>query len=156
MRSPLWLIAIITEMTEEESIVVDLLKTYFQKRNEVDIWAYQESEKRRSRGENNLEVFSELRPKLETIYNDFLTPKERKQTLAFNRIGSSPYFDPQFESIESVVTNNSKKITVRTIMSRNNSETPHEYVFLKVDGKWKLDNRKTYWKFKDKWESDML
>ena len=143
-------------MTEEESIVVDLLKTYFRKRNEVDIWAYQESERRKSIGANPVEVFAELKPKLESIYNEYLTSKERKQTLSYNRIGSSPYFDPECESIESVLTNNNKKITIRTVMSRNNSKTPHEYIFLKEEGKWKLDNRKTYWIFNEKWESDQL
>ena len=143
-------------MTEEENLVKELLLEYFRQRHECETWAYQEMERLKAAGEQYLSVFKELQPKLENIYNQFLTPKERKYTLAYNKIGSEPYFDPKHERIDSVTTRNKNRMVVRTTMSRNNSDQENEYIFLKKAGEWKLDNKKTYWEFKGKWESTML
>jgi len=143
-------------MTESEETVTQLLKSYFKKRNEIDIWAYSELERIKSEGEKFTKAFELLKPKLDSIYHEFLTKKERKRTLSYNNIGSEPKFDPLLEQIESVETKNRNRIIVSTLMERNDSKMPHQYVFLKENGTWRLDNRKTYWAFKEKWESAPL
>ena len=143
-------------MTEDETKVIEKLKDYFSKRYEWEDSAYKELQRLKELGENHFKVFKDFKPKLDEIYSNFLTTKERKYTLAYNKIGSEPYYDPKFEEIETTETKTKSKIIVRTKMNRNNSSQNNEYVFLKKDGLWKLDNKKTYWDFKEKWESTLL
>jgi hypothetical protein len=87
-------------MTEDEETVVRLLKDYFLKRNQLEVKAYQEMEILKEQGENSLKIFDSYRPELESIYNEFLTKKDRKYTLAYNSLSSEPKFDPEHERIE--------------------------------------------------------
>ena len=143
-------------MTEEENKVQTLLLEYFKQRFTWEDSAYKEFQRLKQTGENGLSVFKDFKPQLEEIYSEFLTEKERKYTLSYNKIGSEPYFDPKFERIDTITTKSKSKIIIHTIMDRNNSEQKNEYVFIKKAGIWKLDNKKTFWDFKGKWESTML
>ena len=109
-------------MTESEETVTQLLKSYFTKRNEIDVWAYSELERLKSEGEKFTKAFELLKPKLDSIYRDFLTKKERKRTLSYNNIGSEPKFDPLLERIESVETKNKNKIILMKIETKNEKD----------------------------------
>lgn len=125
-------------------------------RHKWEVDAYAEMERLSSLGEDKFTVFKIFRPRLENIYERYLTNRERKYTLAFNKIGSEPYYDPNIESITEIIPKGPSKIIIRTIKKESSGDRPNEYVFKSFNSEWKLDNKKTYWNFKEKWESTLL
>lgn len=144
------------KMTTSETQVSSLLKSYIMERYKWEVDAYAEMERLSNIGEDKFTVFKVFRPKLEEIYERYLTDRERKYTLAFNKIGSDPYYNPNIESITEVLSKGKSKIIIRTIKKKSVGDRLNEYVFKKSKSEWKLDNKKTYWNFKKKWESALL
>ncbi|MFZ1790838.1 MAG: NTF2 fold immunity protein [Saprospiraceae bacterium] len=143
-------------MTKDELEVKNLLLEFMKERNRWDVESYNELIIAKDANLNTSDVFVQFRPKLQSIYDKFLSDKERKYTSSFNSISSNPSYDPAAENIEEIITKNKNRIVIRTIKKDIVSERPNEYVFIKQNSVWKLDNKKTYWKFKEKWESTQL
>ena len=143
-------------MTKDELEVKNLLLEFMKERNRWDVESYNELIKAKDANLNTSDVFVQFQPKLQSIYDKFLSAKERKYTLSFNSISSNPSYDSAAENIVEIITKNKNRIVIRTIKKDIVSERPNEYVFIKQNSVWKLDNKKTYWKFKEKWESTQL
>lgn len=143
-------------MTKDERLVEKLLLVYISERYKWETDAYNEMERLEKIGEDKFQVFKEFKPKLQNIYNRFLSTKERKHTLSYNKIGSTPYYNPKTELITKVDTKTKSKIIIQTEQTDQTNNRPNEYVFIKKNSEWKLDNKKTYWAFKEKWENAQL
>ena len=143
-------------MIADEKIVSELLLKYITERHHCEIRAYNELKFADDTERDVVEIFEEYQPILEAVYLNYLTKKERQSTLAYDRIGSDPYYDPQCEMIESFEREHDSKIIVQTKVLRNNSVQLNKYVFLLEAEKWKLDNKKTFWSSRNEWEITIL
>lgn len=101
------------------------------------------------------QTFAEASEELSGIYQRHLTPKDRKYTSKDGSLKQPPEYDVDSEIIEECLQKNKNRIEIRTLHSEA-VETENQYVFLKKNNEWLLDNKKTFWPHKDKWESTVI
>lgn len=100
--------------------------------------------------------------RLQTIYERFLVPKDRKLgRLVFDRgkprcaaIGFPPQYDPQRETIIGHEVKNEKTILIRTEIAdhlNKDLKTPQRYQLVLADDVFRIDKKERFSAFKNKW-----
>ena len=137
---------------EDIEIVKSKLVEYFDVMNKWETNAYQELQKDKANISHFKQTFSNAKVELDKIYSIYLTSKERKQTSSHGSLGDTPTYDSDLEKIVGCTKKSSNRIEVLTFKN-DIHQSKNQYVFLKQNGEWKLDNKKTYWTHKSKWGS---
>ncbi len=138
---------------DEIEKVKEKLISYFHKMNKWETENYAKLQSRDDEDPDHFkQVFANAKIELDSIYKEYLTPKERKLTSSHNSLRNPPQYDATIETITSCIMKKNNRIEIETF--KNDAiELKNQYVFLKKEGEWRLDNKKTYWNHKNKWES---
>ncbi|MFT3679052.1 MAG: NTF2 fold immunity protein [Ferruginibacter sp.] len=143
-------------MTEIE-IVSKLLLDFFVEMHQWEINAYKRLQEREKMNdyEQIKDAFKIAAEEVQVIYAKYLTNKPRKYTVRGNGLSSRPAYDPAGEEIKFAAQKTKSRIEIETLQ-KDPVNLKHSYVFLKQNGEWRIDNKKTFWNFKDKWESTII
>ncbi len=142
-------------MQTDIEIVSSLLEAFFKEMNEWETEAYYILSQKEVDAEHMIQTFKITGVSLKIIYDKYLTDKIRLRTTRFNNISSKPNYNTETEKIVHSLQKTKNKIEIETFQN-NEIELRHQYVFLKENDQWKLDNKKTLWPFKSRWESAII
>jgi hypothetical protein len=139
----------------DEELVKNTLIDFFKEMNLWEKESFSLLEQKNGNVEHIKETFNTAKISLELIYNKFLTKKKRVFTTRYNSLKCPPEYDHFIETIKDIAIKNSKRIELETVKNGVTGQR-NQYVFLKEDGQWKIDNKKTYWNHKNKYESTTI
>jgi hypothetical protein len=137
-------------MILEEQIKI-ILENFFTEMNKWEVEAHARLQVNPKDPNHIKETYEIARIGLQDIYDRFLTKKDKKNT-RYNFLQSPPEYDYLLESITSIIIKSKKKIEVETYKN-NHAPLKNQYVLLLDDEEWKIDNKKTFWTFKGRFES---
>jgi len=141
-------------MTEIE-IVSKLLLDFFAEMHKWETIAYERLQENKDDYEHFKNCFKQANEEVQVIYAKYLTNKPRKYTVRGNSLSSKSAYDIINEEIKFITQKTKNRIEIETLQ-KGSVDLKHSYVFLKQNDEWKLDNKKTFWNFKDKWESTII
>lgn len=133
-------------------IVKEKLISYFSIMNKWESENYAKLQIKKSDAVHFKQTFADAKIELDSIYKNYLTLKDRKQTSSHRSLGDPPQYNPNIESIVNCVKISKSRIEIETFKNEL-SGYKNQYVFLKKSDEWRLDNKKTFWTHKNKWES---
>jgi len=141
-------------MTDEEQ-VKQILIDFFKAMNVWETKAYARLQENKDDIDHFKNSFELARKELQTVYDKFLTTKTRVYTTRHSSLGNPPAYNYLIEDIQQVTIKSKKRIEVETF--KNDAVgLKNQYVFLKEDGEWRIDNKKTFWNHKGKFESTII
>lgn len=141
-------------MTDEEQ-VKQILIEFFKEMNHWENYSYSRLQEKKDDMKHFKDTFEIARVELQKIYDKYLTKKKRVFTTRHSSLGNPPAYDYLIEDLKQITTKSKKRIEVETF--KNDAVgLRNQYVFLKEDGEWKIDNKKTYWNHKGKFESTII
>lgn len=137
---------------DDIEIIKEKLISYISIMNKWETENYTELQSKKGDIAHFKQTFVNAKIELDNIYKDYLTQKDRKQTSSHRSLGDPPQYDPDIESIVNCKKISNSRIEIETFKNEL-SGYKNQYVFLKKNGEWRLDNKKTFWTHKNKWES---
>lgn len=141
-------------MTDEEK-VKQILTDFFKEMNHWESKAYSRLQANKEDIKHFKQSFELAREELQKVYDKYLTTKKRVFTTRHNNLGNPPAYDHLNEDIQQVSVKSKKRIEVETLKNDVVS-LKNQYVFLIEGGEWRIDNKKTYWNHKGKFESTII
>lgn len=135
-----------------EQLLSDRLMAFIREMNEWEVTAYHES-----KNDNTLfsdSAWQQKQTAIRTkIYQEYITQKERKYGGAeFRSVGFPPEYDPNQETIKSIIVDK-KKASIFTNKMFANITREKEYKFKLVGDKWLIDVMKEFDTYGKKWRS---
>lgn len=130
-----------------------LVLCYTKEMNKIEKYM---DEKSANADQNNLNLFEEYRQLYNPIFTAFASDKTRAYGGKANSFGYPTKFDGIEEYIEKEIIFKTKSKAEVIFRTNNRFQAAYQFIIIRKNEKWRIDNAKYNWYHKDKWKPLIL